>query len=126
MKILLAEDDVNVCTITQLCLERIGGHQVSVATDGAQALQMAQTAVFDVIILDGMMPKLSGLEVAKKLQEQGKNQAPIIFLSAKSEEKDIKQFLSFGSGYIAKPFDPQSICARIDQILGHRKGKTGT
>src|SRR3954468_21034456 len=91
MKILLAEDDSNVSFITQLCLEKIGGHSVYVATDGALALAAAQAEQYDLIILDGMMPKLSGLEVAKELVRLGLNQVPIIFLSAKSEEKDIQQ-----------------------------------
>jgi DNA-binding response OmpR family regulator len=120
MKILLAEDDTNVSLITQLCLERIGGHSVHVAVDGALALAAAQAEHFDLIILDGMMPKLSGLEVAKELIRLGLNKTPIIFLSAKSEEKDIQQFLSVGTGYIAKPFDPQTICASIDGILKNK------
>jgi DNA-binding response OmpR family regulator len=125
MKILLAEDDTNVSMITQLCLERIGGHQVTVAFDGAQALAAASGGQFDLIILDGMMPKLAGLDVARELLNRGFNSAPIIFLSAKSEEKDIKQFLALGNGFIAKPFDPQTICALIDDIL-KEKGQTGS
>lgn len=117
MKILLAEDDMNVSVITQLCLEKIGGHEVTVASDGAIALDVALKGSFDVIILDGMMPKLAGLEVAKELRERGVTQTPIIFLSAKSEEKDIKQFLALGQGFIAKPFDPQTINDRILEIL---------
>ncbi len=123
MRILLAEDDTNVSVITQLCLERIGGHTVTVASDGAQALEHAIKGQWDLIILDGMMPKLSGLEVAMELRKKGLNRIPIIFLSAKSEEKDIKQFLALSNGYIAKPFDPQTICARIDAIL-KEKGLT--
>lgn len=122
MNILLAEDDTNVSLITQLCLERIGGHSVTVVADGALALQAATSQNFDLIILDGMMPKLGGLEVAKELMKLGHTQTPIIFLSAKSEEKDIQQFLEIGTGYIAKPFDPQTICASIDNIL-RAKGK---
>lgn len=117
MKILLAEDDTNVSVITQLCLEKIGGHQVTVASDGALALSHALNGGWDLIILDGMMPKMAGLEVAAELQRRGLTSIPIIFLSAKSEEKDIKQFLNYGAGYIGKPFDPQTICARITAIL---------
>lgn len=117
MKILLAEDDANVSVITQLCLEKIGGHSVSVASDGALALAAALKEKFDLIILDGMMPKLAGVEVARELLARGMNSTPIIFLSAKSEEKDIKQFLALGTGFIGKPFDPQTICFRIDEIL---------
>ncbi len=123
MRILLAEDDTNVAVIIQLCLERIGGHTVTITSDGAQALEHATKGQWDLIILDGMMPKLSGLEVAMELRKKGLNRIPIIFLSAKSEEKDIRQFLALSCGYIAKPFDPQTICARIDAIL-KEKGLT--
>ena len=122
MKVLLAEDDSNVAIITQLCLEKIGGHQVVLVSDGEQALQLALRGGFDLILLDGMMPKRSGLQVAMELSAQGANHAPIIFLSAKSEERDIDLFLQHGTGYIAKPFEPQEICARIEAIL-KSKGK---
>ena len=117
MKVLLAEDDQNVAIITQLCLERLGGHQVTHVADGEQALQLAMKQNFDLILLDGMMPKRNGVAVAEELARQGRTQTPIIFLSAKSEEKDLNLFLSLGAGYIGKPFDPQTICATIDGIL---------
>lgn len=120
MKILLAEDDLNVSVITQLCLEKIGGHSVTIATDGDQALNAALNESFDLIILDGMMPKLSGLEVAHELHSRGLTETPIIFLSAKSEEKDVKQFQAMGAGFIAKPFDPQTINMRIQEILAEK------
>lgn len=125
MKILLAEDDVNVSVITQLCLEKIGGHQVTVAADGALALAAARSEHFDLVILDGMMPKLSGVEVAKELNNTPGFTTPIIFLSAKNEERDIQQYLSLGTGYIAKPFDPPTICNLIDSILKEHGKRTG-
>ena len=117
MRVLLAEDDSNVALITQICLEKIGGHNVTLVTDGEQAAARALSDNFDLILLDGMMPKLHGIQAAKKIRESGNKETPIIFLSARSDEKDIKEFLSLGNGYIAKPFDPQLICAKIDEIL---------
>jgi len=115
---LLAEDDPNIATVTQLCLEKIGGHEVVVRHDGEAAFDTASREPFDLIILDGMMPKKNGLQVAIELQASGVVGTPIIFLSAKTEESDIEEFLKVGSGYIAKPFDPQTICDQIDKILG--------
>lgn len=118
MKILLAEDDMNIIKIAQMVLERVGKHQVTTAMDGKEALSKALTEDFDLIILDGMMPGLPGIEVCKNYleQKQGKK-SPVIFLSAKSSQKDINEFLSLGTGYIQKPFEPQNLCSLIDDIL---------
>ncbi len=117
MKILLAEDDHHVAVIMQICLEKIGGHQVVVAEDGAVAVEKALAATYDLILLDGMMPKKSGLIVAQELRASGL-MTPMIFLTAKSDEPAYQQV---GAGYIAKPFEPTQICARIDEIMLHLK-----
>jgi two-component system, OmpR family, alkaline phosphatase synthesis response regulator PhoP len=118
MKILIAEDDINIIKIAQLVLEKIGKHIVDLACDGGEALSKALIGEYDLIILDGMMPIYPGLEVARLYQEQKKgNKAPIIFLSAKSSQKDILDFLSYGAGYIQKPFEPQNLCLLIDNIM---------
>lgn len=120
MRILLAEDDQNISVITQLCLERIGGHSVTIATDGEKAIQSALAEKFDLFILDGMMPKFSGLQVAEEIRKTNLD-TPIIFLSARSEPKEVDIFLKLGAGFIPKPFDPQKICLHIEQILKLRK-----
>ncbi|HVK62118.1 MAG TPA: response regulator transcription factor [Bdellovibrionales bacterium] len=118
MKILLAEDDHHVSVIMQICLQKIGGHDVTLVEDGEAAVQKAAGGGFDLIILDGMMPKKSGLQAAKEIKSTG-NKTPIIFLSAKSDEKE---YLVIGTGFIPKPFEPTQICARIDEILRNAKG----
>lgn len=117
MKILIAEDDNNISTIAKLVLERVGHHNVIVAANGREALNAALQQQFDLIILDGMMPELSGPEVCRQYREQCANQAPVIFLSAKSTQADIKEFLELGIGYIQKPFNPQTLCQQIDMIM---------
>lgn len=119
MKILLAEDDHHVAVIMQLCLEKMGGHQVVLAEDGALAVEKAQADTFDLILLDGMMPKKNGLIVAQELRAAGLR-TPMIFLTAKSDEPAYQQV---GAGYIAKPFEPTQICGRIDEILAQLKAK---
>lgn len=121
MKILLAEDDHNVAVIMQLCLEKIGGHHVVHAVDGEFAVSMAKSEAFDLILLDGMMPKKNGLIVAQELRAYGL-QTPMIFLTAKSDEPAYQQL---GAGYIAKPFEPTLICARIDEIMVQVKARSG-
>lgn len=117
MRILLAEDDQHISVIMQIVLEKIGNHTVVICEDGESALTTALSETFDLFILDGMMPKKPGLQVAKDIRTSGNTTTPIIFLSAKSEAKDLQEFLSIGNGFIPKPFDPQTICARIDEIL---------
>lgn len=124
MRILLAEDDHHVSIIMQICLEKLGGHSVVVREDGESALNEALNTSYDLVLLDGMMPKKSGLQVARELRDSGYG-GPIIFLSAKSDERDVADFLSLATGYIAKPFDPQTICARIDEILARRGEAAG-
>lgn len=118
MKILLAEDDANIVKIAKIVLEKVGGHQVQVCMDGGSALQTALQEDFDLLILDGMMPVLPGVEVCRQYQQQKQGrQAPVIFLSAKSTQEDIHEFNEIGCGYIQKPFEPQKLCALIDSIL---------
>ena len=117
MKIMLAEDEPNIATIAKLTLEKMGGHEVHWVADGVKALETALTNNFDVILLDEMMPGLNGLSVCKQYQTQAADPKPVIFLSAKSQETDIRQFESVGKGYIQKPFDPMSLCSRIEEIL---------
>lgn len=117
MKILLAEDDPNILTIAKLVLERVGHHSVTITTNGRDALNAAMSEAYDLIILDGMMPELSGPEVCRQYQEQAAQTAPVIFLSAKSTQTDIQEFLNLGIGYIQKPFNPQTLCQQIDMIL---------
>lgn len=124
MRILLAEDDHHVSVIMQICLEKIGGHGVEIREDGEAALQEALKGQYDLVLLDGMMPKKSGLTVARELRAAG-YRSPIIFLSAKSDEKDVAEFLALGTGYIAKPFDPQTICQKIDEILAAKGNVAG-
>ncbi len=117
MKILFAEDDSNILMIAKLILERIGMHEVTVAVNGREALDMALAHQYDLIILDGMMPELSGTEVCRQYKDQAPQSAPVIFLSAKSTQKDIQEFMDLGVGYIQKPFNPQTLCQQIDTIL---------
>jgi DNA-binding response OmpR family regulator len=120
MKILLAEDDVSICTVTRLCLEKIGGHQVTVVHDGKAAVEKTLAETFDVILLDGMMPILDGVSACRQMIAHG-IRSPILFMTAKSQESDISEGLSAGAiGYIQKPFDPKTLSAMIQTILSEK------
>jgi len=121
MRILLAEDDPNISTIARLSLEKLGGHEVTLAEDGEQALRLALQGGWDVILLDEMMPKLNGLNVCRQYLDQSNDPDPVIFLSAKSQASDIREFTQMAWGYIGKPFDPMALNSEIDKILRGRK-----
>lgn len=121
MKILLAEDDSNIAMIAKITLERIGKHSVTVVADGKSALDLALKEQFDLILLDGMMPVMDGATVLKNLKTTNVSHVPVIFLSAKSQEVDIKEVMDLGAiGYIQKPFEPKTLCTQIDQILAKK------
>jgi DNA-binding response OmpR family regulator len=120
MKILLAEDDANISMIAKITLEKLGGHNVTVVGDGEQALLFAISGQYDLLLLDEMMPKLSGLMVSSELAKR-QNSPPIIFLSAKSQDSDIREFYLRGTGFIPKPFDPMKLHQQIVDILGGEK-----
>ena len=121
MKILLAEDDSNISMIAKITLERIGKHQVTLVANGKDALELASKENFDLILLDGMMPVMDGVTVLKNLKISSLSHIPVIFLSAKSQEADIKEVLELGAiGYIQKPFEPKTLCEQIDQMLAKK------
>lgn len=116
MKILLAEDDPNISTISKMTLEALGGHEVHTVDNGEDAFNKAMADTFDVILLDEMMPKMNGIKVCKELRAR-KIKTPIIFLSAKSQLTDVEIFEAIGTGFIPKPFDPMTLNAKILKIL---------
>ncbi|MEO9869421.1 response regulator transcription factor [Ekhidna sp.] len=93
------------------------GYEVTEAIDGSDALNILQDLSPDLIILDVMMPKLSGFEVCKQLRKQGNN-TPIILLTAKGEEIDKVLGLEMGADdYVQKPFSIRELIARVNAIL---------
>lgn len=117
MRILLAEDDANIAMIAKITLEKIGKHQVTHVTNGKDALDSATKDHFDLILLDGMMPLMDGVTVLKNLKTTN-SAVPVIFLSAKSQESDIKEVLELGAiGFIQKPFEPTTLCDQINQLM---------
>ena len=112
MKILVIEDEVGISNFLSQGLEE-EGYSVEVATDGLKGLEKATTKTVDLILLDWMLPGLSGLEVCKKIRE--KNQTvPIIFLTAKDTIQETIEGLKAGANdYIKKPFSFDELLERI-------------
>ncbi len=122
-KILLVEDETDVVDLLTLQLRKAGGFLVSMANDGAEALKKARAELPALIVLDLMLPRMSGLEVCKVLKtDSATRHIPIIMLTAKAEEIDRIVGLEFGADdYVTKPFSPREMLLRIKAIL--RRGE---
>jgi two-component system OmpR family response regulator len=114
-RILIADDEPNIREVISFALER-AGFAVSVARNGAEALQVFRKAPPDLIILDIGMPEMDGLEVCKQIRKS--SDLPILFLSARDEEIDRVLGLEIGGDdYVTKPFSTRELVARVNVIL---------
>jgi DNA-binding response OmpR family regulator len=115
MRLLIVEDEARMVELLRKGLAE-EGHTVSCATDGVEGLALARAYEFDVIILDVMMPKLSGYEVAKRLRAE-KVRTPILMLTARDSVPDIVQGLDRGADdYLTKPFSFTELIARLRAV----------
>jgi DNA-binding response OmpR family regulator len=117
-KILIAEDDLDIRELVVLTLQ-FHGHQVASASDGIEAVEMAQEGAFDLILMDVRMPRMTGYEACRRLREiDATRETPIIFLSAKGQEAEIQAGIDAGATqYILKPFAPDILANRIKEVL---------
>ena len=121
--ILIADDDPVVHESLGLYLESEGYEHQS-AYDGQQALEMVESLHPDLIVLDLMMPRVSGIDVCRTVRQT--STLPIIMLTAKGEEIDRILGLEMGADdYIVKPFSPREVLARIKAVLRRFSEKTG-
>lgn len=115
-KILLVEDEIHVISFIKKGLSE-EGYEVSVAFNGRSGLQMATSEVFDLIILDIMIPEMNGLDVCHEIRRQNQN-IPILFLTALGTAENIVQGLNLGADdYLVKPFKFIELVARIKTLL---------
>ncbi len=114
-KILVADDDKNICELIRLYLEK-ENFSVVLANDGEEALARFSAENPDLVLLDIMMPKLDGWQVCREIRR--KSDCPIIMITAKGETFDKVLGLELGADdYVVKPFDAKEIVARIKAVL---------
>jgi len=117
--VLVADDEPHIGRIIQLKLER-GPYRVSLVTNGRDALERLQSdEAIDVVLLDIMMPYVSGLEVLAEVRKLASRRAlPVIVLTAKGQDSDRKQALDLGADdFFTKPFSPSKLVARINEFF---------
>ncbi len=122
--ILVAEDQQHVRSLIEYKLRNAGFIVVS-AEDGKAALEKAQEIIPDLILLDVMMPLMTGFEVLGVLRKDEKTKnIPILMVTAQSKEDEVLKGLELGADdYITKPFSPNELAARVKTVLA-RRGKT--
>jgi DNA-binding response OmpR family regulator len=115
-KILIVEDEPSMSQGLKDNLE-FEGYEIDLADNGAAGLKLILSNAYDLVVMDVMMPEMSGLDVCKKIREIG-IAVPVILLTAKSEEIDKVLGLEFGADdYITKPFSLRELLARIKAVL---------
>lgn len=114
--ILIVDDDNRILKLLKKFLEQ-NGFLVTISDSASEAMKMMQEFIFDLIILDVMMPEISGLEFAKNLRSQNVLM-PIVMLTALSEPEDRITGLEHGANdYMSKPFEPRELLLRINNLL---------
>ena len=117
MRILIVEDETGIVTFLKQGLEE-EGFETDVAFDGQTGLQMALHEKYDVLLIDWMLPKLTGLSICKSYREAGYD-TPIIFLTARDTVQDAVAGLKAGANdYIRKPFPMDRLIESVQRLLG--------
>ncbi len=122
-KILLAEDDPNFGDVLKSYLT-LNDYEVDLAKDGVEAHNLSNKNNYNLFLLDVMMPKMDGFQLAEKIREKNKN-TPIIFLTAKTLKEDVLKGFKIGADdYITKPFNSEELLYRVKAVL-KRSGDKG-
>lgn len=116
--ILVADDDPDILHLIDLKLQ-LAGHEVVLAADGEQALQAIARQHVDLVLLDSMMPRVTGPQVLAVIRADPATQAiPVIMISALTSEDDVALGMTSGAtDYLPKPFSPRALMVRITALL---------
>jgi DNA-binding response OmpR family regulator len=119
--VLVADDEEDIRALVAFRLER-AGYEVITAADGEEALTLATNRLPDLVVLDMMMPKATGLEVTRSLRELDETKGiPVILLTARAQEADVARGYEAGvDDYVKKPFSPQDLQLRVQTLLERR------
>ena len=121
-KILVVDDEKKIVEILEAYLER-EGYQVITAYDGKSALELVRSSTPDLIILDLMLPEVSGWDVCRELRQT--SDVPVIMLTARDDTTDKIVGLELGADdYVTKPFDPKEVISRVRAVLRRSESKT--
>ena len=117
-RILLADDEPDILEISRIALETVGGYDVAVCESGSEFLKLLPGFQPDLVIIDALMPDMSGLEVLAEMRRmEGLDDVPAVFLTGLVLERDLRELRASGAvDIITKPFDPMKLPQRIERI----------
>jgi DNA-binding response OmpR family regulator len=119
-QVLVVDDDATVSDVVRRYLER-AGYEVTLAADGPAALAAAASSAPDLVVLDLMLPGMSGLDVCRRLRER--SDVPVVMLTALGEEVDrVVGFEVGADDYVTKPFSPRELALRVQSVLRRSRG----
>ncbi len=118
-KVLIVDDEVNIVTALEFLLQK-SGYEVMAAQNGDEALKRVESFAPDLVLLDVMMPRISGYEVCRRMRERPEwRHIKIIMLSAKGREAEVSKGVSLGADlYVTKPFSNNELVGKIGELLG--------
>jgi DNA-binding response OmpR family regulator len=115
-QILVVEDELEISRLIEMILKK-KGYSVLTANDGLSALNLLKNQNFDLVVLDWMLPQLSGIDLIKEMRKNN-NLTPAIFITAKTQPEDIVLGLESGADdYLTKPFESSILLARVESVL---------
>lgn len=117
-KVLIAEDEPDIRELVKLTLT-FHGFEVVAAEDGQRAVELAQEGDFALILMDVLMPRMTGYEACREIKKMERyRETPVVFLSAKGQESEVKEGLSAGAtAYMLKPFDADELIETLNAVL---------
>jgi DNA-binding response OmpR family regulator len=116
--IVVVDDDPDILGLLEYKLTT-AGHQVTAEADGEAGLAAIHEVKPDLVVLDWMMPRMTGIEVCLEMRKDPTMaDVPVLFLTAKAQESDVQRgFAAGGNDYVVKPFSPRELSTRIDALL---------
>jgi len=117
-KVLIVDDEANIVAALEFLLRR-GGYEVMAAQNGEEALRRVESFAPDLVLLDVMMPRISGYEVCRRMRERADwKHIKIIMVSAKGREAEVSKGVSLGADlYVTKPFSSTELVAKVGELL---------
>jgi DNA-binding response OmpR family regulator len=124
LRVLVVEDEVRLAENVAASLREVAGYAVDVSHDGEEGLFLAQANSYDLVLLDLMLPRMSGLDVLKDMRSAGQD-TPVLVLTARDEKDSIIALLNAGADdYLTKPFDLGELLARCKTLIRRGKGRS--
>ena len=122
--VLVVDDDPVILRLLEVNFE-MEGFTVVRASDGAEGLERAREVLPDVVVLDVMMPRMTGYEVAAAMRSDPQTaDIPILFVTARAQSGDVERGMELGvDDYVTKPFDPLDLIARVNAVLARSRAR---